>query len=57
VVAIAPRVEISDSAVGVILARHVDARNVRILFGLKEAAAFGAVAGATLWLLNLWRRR
>ena len=57
VVAAAPRVEISDSAVGVLLARRVDARNVRVMFGLREAVAFGAAAGAALWLLNLWRRR
>ena len=57
VMAIAPRVEISDSAVGVLLARHVEARNVRVMFGLKEAVTFGAVAGATLWLLSHWRRR
>ena len=57
VVAAAPQVEISDSAVGVLIARRVDARNVRVMFGLKEALAFGAAAGATLWLLNLWRRR
>jgi hypothetical protein len=56
VLAAAPRVEISDSAVGVLLARHVDARNVRVMFGLREAMAFGAAAGAALWLLNLWRR-
>jgi hypothetical protein len=57
VIAAAPTVEISDSAVGVLLARRVDARNVRILFGLKEAIAFGAAAGTALWLLSFWRRR
>jgi hypothetical protein len=57
-VAVAAReVEISDSAVGVLVARHVDARNVRVMFGLKEALAFGAAAGAILWLLTQWRRR
>jgi len=53
----APRVEISDSAVGMLIARHVDAKNIRVLFGVREAIAFGAAAGAALWLLNLWRRR
>jgi hypothetical protein len=57
VLAAAPRLEISDSAVGVLLARHVEARNVRVMFGLREAAAFGAATGVVLWLLTLWRRR
>jgi hypothetical protein len=49
--------EISDSAVGVLIAGRVDARNVRIMFGLKEALAFGAAAGAALWFLTRWRSR
>ena len=57
VVVAAPRVEISDSAVGVLFARHIDARNVRVMFGLKEALAFGAAAGGILWLLTHLRRR
>jgi hypothetical protein len=58
VVAAAPRIEITDSAVGVLLARHVDAKNIRVMFGIKEAIAFGTAAGATLWLLStFWRRR
>jgi hypothetical protein len=57
VVAAAPKVAISDSAVGVLLARQVDARNVRVLFGLKEAIAFGAAAGVALSLFNALRRR
>jgi hypothetical protein len=57
VVVAAPRVEISDSAVGVLFARHIDARNVRVMFGLKEALAFGAAAGGVLWLLTHLRRR
>jgi len=56
VIAAAPRIEITDSAVGILLARHVDAKNIRVMFGVKEAAAFGAAAGAVLWLLNRWRR-
>jgi hypothetical protein len=47
---------VSDSAVGVLLARHVEARNVRVLFGLREALAFGAAAGAALALVLRWRR-
>ena len=32
--------------------------NIRVMFGPKEAAAFGAAAAAALWLLNtIWRRR
>lgn len=49
-------VEISDSAVGVLLARHVEAHNVRVLFGVPAAIAFGATAGAVLWLLGRVRR-
>lgn len=50
-------VKIKDSAVGVLLARHVDAHNVRVLFGVPAAIAFGAAAGAVLWALGRWRRR
>ena len=57
IVVAAPRVEISDSAIGVLFARHVDAKNVRVMFGLKEALAFGATAGGILWLLTHLRRR
>ena len=49
-------VEISDSAVGVLIARRVEGRNVRVLFGVPAAIAFGAAAGAMLWLLGRWRR-
>jgi len=56
-IAAAPRIEITDSAVGLLLARHVDAKNIRVMFGVKEALAFGAATGAVLWLLTLWRRR
>jgi hypothetical protein len=48
--------EISHSAVGVLLARHVDARDVRVLFNVPAALAFGAAAGAVLWMLGHWRR-
>ena len=58
VIAAAPKIEISDSAVGILFARHVDAKNIRVMLGPKEAMAFGAAAGAALWLLKtLWRRR
>ncbi len=50
-------VEISDSAVGVMLARNVTARNAQALFGGRAAIAFGATAGAVLWLLGRWRPR
>ena len=49
-------VEISDSAVGVLLARDVKGHNVRVLFGVPAAIAFGAAAGAVLWLLGRRRR-
>jgi hypothetical protein len=48
---------ISDSAVGVLLARDVEARNVRVLFTVPAAIAFGAAAGAALWLLGRVSRR
>jgi hypothetical protein len=41
-------VESSDSAVGVVFARNVTARNVRVLFGGRAAVAFGATAGSVL---------
>ena len=56
-VLVARSVEISDSAVGVLLARNVTARNVRVLFGVPAAIAFGATAGAVLWLLGRLRSR
>jgi hypothetical protein len=49
-------VEVSDSAIGVLIGRRVEARNVRVLFGVPAAIAFGAAAGAVLWLLGRWRR-
>jgi hypothetical protein len=48
---------ITDSVVGVLLARQIEASNVRVLFGVREALAFGAAAGAALWLLARWRGR
>ena len=53
----APTAHVSDSVIGVLLARHVDARNVRVLFGLREALALGAAAGAALAVLLRWRAR
>jgi hypothetical protein len=49
--------QISDSNVGFLVARDVDATNVRVLFGLREAIAFGAAAGAVLALAFGWHRR
>jgi hypothetical protein len=49
--------QISDSAVGFLLAREVHPHNVRVLFGVREALAFGAAAGAALALVLGWRRR
>jgi hypothetical protein len=49
-------VDISHSVVGVLLARHVDARNVRVLFDVPAAIAFGAAAGAMLWVFGRRRR-
>jgi len=49
--------QVKDSAVGVLLARDVHAQNLRVLFGVREALAFGAAAGLALALaLKLGRR-
>ena len=53
---VARSAEVEDSMVGVLIARHVDAKNVRVLLGWREALAFGAAAGAVVWLLGRWRR-
>jgi hypothetical protein len=47
---------INDSSVGFLIARQVQASNVRVLFGVREAIAFGAAAGMALALLARWRR-
>ena len=49
--------EISDSTVGFLVAREVNPRNVRVLFGVREAIAFGAAAGVALALMLGWRHR
>jgi hypothetical protein len=48
--------QISDSAVGFLLAREIRPHNVRVLFGVREAVAFGAAAGVALALVLGWRR-
>jgi hypothetical protein len=48
---------IEDSQVGFLLARNVTGSNVKVLFGVREALAFGAAAGAAVALLLGWRRR
>ena len=48
--------QVKDSAIGILIAREVQPNNVRVLFGLREALAFGAAAGAVL-ALALRRRR
>jgi hypothetical protein len=49
--------QISDSAVGFLIAREIHPQNVRVLFGVREAVAFGAAAGLALALVLGWRRR
>ncbi|HEV8614790.1 MAG TPA: hypothetical protein VGU22_04790 [Methylomirabilota bacterium] len=49
--------QISNSTVGFLIAREVDPRNVRVLFGVREALAFGAAAGAALAMVLGWRHR
>ena len=49
--------QISDSAVGFLIAREVHPQNVRVLFGVREAVAFGAAAGLAVALVLGWRRR
>ena len=48
--------KVTDSAVGVVIAQHVEGENVRVLFGWREALAFGAAAGAAFWLLTRFGR-
>ena len=49
--------QVNDSAVGFLLAREVRAQNLRVLFGVREALAFGAAAGLALAaVLRLTRR-
>src|SRR5262249_37405539 len=45
-------VEVRESAVRVPRAPRVDARNIRVLFTVPAAIAFGAAAGVALWLLG-----
>ena len=50
--------QVNDSAVGILIAREVRAQNLRVLFGVREALAFGAAAGLALALaLGLRRAR
>jgi hypothetical protein len=42
---------VTDSAVGVLIAQRVEGTNIRVLFGWREALAFGAAAGTALWFL------
>ena len=51
-VVVARSAEVTDSVVGVLIAQRVEGQNVRVLFGWREALAFGAAAGAVLWLLR-----
>lgn len=48
---------VDNSAIGFLIAREVQPNNVRVLFGLREAAAFGAAAGLALALVLGLRRR
>ena len=49
-------VAVSDSVVGVLIGSRIEARNVRVLFSVPAAIAFGAATGAVLWLLGRLRR-
>jgi hypothetical protein len=49
--------QVNDSAVGFLIAREVRAQNLRVLFGVREALAFGAAAGLALALVFGLRRR
>jgi len=49
--------QVNDSAVGFLIAREVRAQNLRVLFGVREALAFGAAAGLALALALGLRRR
>ena len=49
--------QVNDSKVGFLLAREVRGQNLRVLFGVREALAFGAAAGLGLALVLGLRRR
>lgn len=49
--------QVNDSAVGFLIARDVRAQNLKVLFGVREALAFGAAAGVALAIILGWRRR
>lgn len=49
--------QVNDSAVGFLIARDVRAQNLKVLFGVREALAFGAAAGVALAVILGWRRR
>jgi hypothetical protein len=56
-VLVARSARVSDSVVGVVIAQRVEGTNIRVLFGWREALAFGAAAGTALWLLTGFSRR
>ncbi len=49
--------QVKDSAVGFLIARNVSGTNVRVMFGVRQAIAFGAAAGIALGLVLGARRR
>ena len=49
--------QVNDSTVGFLIAREVRGQNIRVLFGAREALAFGAAAGLALALVLGLRRR
>ena len=49
--------QVNDSAVGFLIAREVRGQNIRVLFGAREALAFGAAAGLALALVLGLRKR
>ena len=54
---VAGTVVIRQAGARSVKAREVHPQNVRVLFGVREAVAFGAAAGLAVALVLGWRRR
>ncbi len=50
-------VSVRDSAIGLVVAKHLEGSNVRVMMDVRGALAFGASLGAVLALMRLWGRR
>jgi hypothetical protein len=55
-VVVAKSARVSDSAIGLVVTRHLEGQNVRVLMTASSALAFGGGFGLALGLL-LWLRR